>query len=129
MILFMCMIYTALVVLLFMLKILKPRPYSIAWSAVVGIFFVGALVVLWRLDAPMSNRVVTSQYVVQLVPYVKGQITKVFAKPNQPMKKGDLLVEINPLPYQFTVNQLTAQVKVAKDSVKQSEAGLQAAQA
>ena len=82
MITLMCIIYTAFVVLLFKLKILKPRPYPIAWSAVGGVLVVGAIVVFWRLDAPMSNRVVTTQYVVQLVPYVKGQIKKVVAKAN-----------------------------------------------
>jgi multidrug resistance efflux pump len=125
----MCIIYTALVVLLFKLKILNPRPYPIAWSAVGGILVIGAIVVFWHLDAPMSSRVVTTQYVVQLVPYVKGQIKKVNAKANQPMKKGDVLVEIDPAPYQFAVNQLEAQLQSAKDNVQQAAAGVQAADA
>ena len=125
----MCMIYTAFVVLLFKLKILKPRPYPIAWMRVGGILVIGAIVVFWHLDAPMSGRVVTTQYVVQLVPYVKGQIKKVVAKANQPIKKGDVLVEIDPAPYQFAVNQLEAQLQSAKDNVQQATAGVEAADA
>ena len=93
-----CIVYTALVVLLFKFKVLKPRPYPIAWGAVAGVLLIGGVVVAWHLYAPMSSRVVTTQYVVQLVPYVKGQVLKVHAQANQPLKKGDLLLEINPEP-------------------------------
>src|SRR5260370_36004427 len=77
----------------------------------------------------MSSKVVTTQYVIQLVPYVKGQVKKVHAQPNQPLKKGDLLLEIDPAPYQFTVNQLEAQLAGAKENVQQAKAGLEAADA
>ena len=45
------------------------------------------------------------------------------------MKKGDLLLEIDPAPYQYTVNQVEAQLSAAKATVKQAEASLQAANA
>jgi multidrug resistance efflux pump len=69
------------------------------------------------LCAPMSGDLVTSQYVIQLVPYVKGQVQTVRAVANQPMKKGDLLLEINPAPYRHTVDQLEAQFEAAKQTV------------
>jgi multidrug resistance efflux pump len=122
-------IYTVAVVLLFKFKVLKPRPFPIAWVAVAGVLIIGGVVVVWDLSAPMSKRVVTTQYVVQLVPYVKGQVLKVHAQANQPVKKGDLLLEINPEPYQYTVNQLEAQLAAAEDNVKQSQAAVEAADA
>jgi RsiW-degrading membrane proteinase PrsW (M82 family) len=82
-------IYTAIVLVLFKLKLVKPRPYPIALIVVAGIFIVGGVVVAWALSAPISPKLVTSQYVVQLVPYVKGQVKTVHAQANQPMKKGD----------------------------------------
>jgi multidrug resistance efflux pump len=124
-----CIIYTALVALLFKFKLLKLRPYPIAWVAVGGILLIGGVVVAWHLCAPMSSRVVTTQYVVQLVSYVKGHVLKVHAQANQPVKKGDLLLEINPEPFQYTVNQVEAQLAAAKDNVKQSQAALEAADA
>src|SRR5262245_50717579 len=129
MIAFLTLIYTAVVVVLFKFKVLKPRPYPIAGVAVAGLLIIGGVVVAWFLCAPMSSRVVTTQYVVQLVPYVKGQVKKVHAQANQPLKKGDLLLEINPEPYQYTVNQLEAQLAAARDNVKQSQAALKAADA
>jgi multidrug resistance efflux pump len=63
------------------------------------------------------------------VPYVKGQVKKVHALAMQPMKKGDLLLEINPEPYQYAVNQLEAKLQAAQENVKQAGAGLEAAKA
>jgi multidrug resistance efflux pump len=126
---FLLTVYTAIVIVLFKLKLLKPRPYPIVNTIVAGILIIGAVLVAWMLCAPMSPKVVTTQYVVQLVPYVKGQVQKVHAQANQPVKKGDLLLEINPEPYQYTVNQVQAQLQAAKETVNQDQAGLQAADA
>jgi multidrug resistance efflux pump len=122
-------IYTAIVMVLFKFKLIKPRPYPIAGVMVGGILIVGGIVAAWWLCAPMSPKVVATQYVVQLVPYVKGQVKKIYAKANQPLKKGDLLLEIEPAPFQFTVNQLQAQLQAAKETVKESQAGLESAKA
>jgi multidrug resistance efflux pump len=121
--------YAGIVLVLFKLKLLKPRSFPIAWTIVVGVLIIGGIVVAWMLFAPMSPKVVATQYVIQLVPYVKGQVRKVHAQPNQPMKKGALLLEIDPTPYQNTLDQVQAQLQVAKENVNQAQAGLEAAQA
>src|SRR5262249_42104002 len=121
MIMLLSLLFTAIVVKL------KLGPKGIAWLAIGFGIPVGAVVVFWHLDAPMSGRVVTTQYVVQLVPYVKGQVKKVCAQANQPLKKGDLLLEIDPAPYQATVNQLEAQLAAAKADVAVKQAALKAA--
>jgi multidrug resistance efflux pump len=126
MIAFLLIVYTSIVLLLFKLKLVKPRPFPIAWTIVAGVLIIGGVYVAWMLCAPMSPRVVTTQYVVQLVPYVKGQVKKVHAQPNQPMKKGDLLLEIDPTPYQNALNQVAAQLKSAKENVNQGKAALKA---
>ena len=107
-------IYSAVVLVLFKLKLLKPRPYPIALCVLAGIFIIGGIVVTWMQYAPISSDLLTSQYVVQLVPYVQGQVKTVYAQANQPMKKGDLLLEIDPTQYQYTVNQFEAQLKASK---------------
>jgi membrane fusion protein, multidrug efflux system len=122
-------IYVAVVLVLFKVLRLKPTPYLIAGILVAGIFMIGGVVVAWMQSAPISGTLVTNQYVIQLVPYVKGQVTKVYAQANQPMKKGDLLLEIDPTPYQYAVDQLEAQLKVSKANVDQAKAALANAQA
>jgi hypothetical protein len=67
-------LYTGVVLVLFKLKLVKPRPFPIAWVVVAGILLIGGVVVAWTLGAPLSSRVVTTQYVIQLVPYVKDPL-------------------------------------------------------
>src|SRR5437016_14583895 len=90
---------------------------------------IGGVVVVWTQAAPITDKMVTSQYVVQLVPYVKGQVKKVYAQANQPLKKGDLLLEIDPEPYQNTVDQVKSQLQAANENVKALQAGVEAAAA
>src|SRR5215470_1596451 len=122
MIAFLIIVYSAVVLVLFKVLHLKPRPYLIACVILAGVLMIGGVVVAWTQSAPLTGRLVTSQYVVQLVPYVKGQVTAVHARANDPVKKGDLLLEINPAPYQFTVAQLEAQLSVSKANVQQAKA-------
>ena len=129
MIAFLIIVYTAVVLVLFKVMHIKPTAYVIASMIVAGVFMIGGVVVVWTQAAPITDKMVTSQYVVQLVPYVKGQVKAVHAQALQPMKKGDLLLEIDPAPYQYTVNQVEAQLNASKATVKQAEASLQAANA
>ena len=122
-------VYCAVVLVLFKVFHLKPRPYLIACMALAGVLMIGGVVVAWTQSAPLTGQLVTTQYVIQLVPYVKGQVKAVHAEANQPVKKGDLLLEIDPAPYQYTVDQLEAQLKVSKANVEQAQAGAQAADA
>jgi multidrug resistance efflux pump len=126
---FLIIVYCAVVLVLFKVFHLKPRPYLIACLALAGVLMIGGVVVAWTQSAPLTGQLVTTQYVVQLVPYVKGQVKAVHAEANQPMKKGDLLLEIDPAPYQFTADQLEAQLKASKANVEQTQAGAQAADA
>jgi multidrug resistance efflux pump len=129
MIAFLLTTYTALVVVLLKFKIVKPRPYPIALLVLAGIVLIGAVVAAWTLCAPVSMRVVASHHIVQIVPYVKGQIKKLYARPMEQLRQGDPLLDIDPAPYQYAANQLEAQLQSAKDNVQQSEAGVQAARA
>ena len=129
MIAFLTIIYASVVTILFKFKFVKPRPYPIACAVVAGLLIIGGVVVAWMLCAPLSPKVVASQYVIQLVPYVKGQVKKVHASANQEVKKGDLLLEIDPAPYQYTVNQLEASLKTSQETVNQNRAGSEVAQA
>jgi multidrug resistance efflux pump len=121
--------YSAVVIALFKVLRVRPTPYLIAVLIVVGVLAIGGVVVTWTQSAPITAKLVTNQYVVQLVPYVKGQVLKVDAEANQPLKKGDVLLEIDPTPYQFAVDGLEAQVRAARATVDQAKAAAASAQA
>jgi multidrug resistance efflux pump len=123
---FLIVIYTAVVLVLFRVLKIKPTPFLIAGILLAGVFMIGGVVVVWASSSPVSSKLVTTQYVIQLVPYVKGQVKSVRAQANQPIKKGDLLLEIESAPYQYTVDQVEAQLKAAKANVDQAKAAFEA---
>jgi multidrug resistance efflux pump len=47
-----------------------------------GVFMIGGVVVVWTQSAPITDKMVTSQYVIQLIPYVKGQVKTIYAGAN-----------------------------------------------
>ena len=126
MIAFLLIIYVTFVVLIFKVFKVPPRPWPIALMVTLGVVMLGTVVVLWMLAAPISSKAVVTRYAVQLVPYVKGQVIAIPAKPNVPLKKGDILYEIDPAPYQFTYDQVSGQLAAAKSNVAQLEAGVRA---
>jgi membrane fusion protein (multidrug efflux system) len=111
---FLIIVYVAIVLVLFKVLRIRPTAYLIASMILLGVFMIGGVVVVWTQSAPITDKMVTSQYVVQLVPYVKGQVKTIHAQANQSLKKGDLLLEIDPAPYQYTVNQVEAQLTASK---------------
>ena len=109
---------------------IKPNPINIAVAATVGVIAIGLIVVLWQFSAPTSGCLVTSRYTIQIVPQVRGPITKIYAKPNEPLIQGkDILFEIQKDTYQYTVNQIEAALQAAINKKAESEAGIQVAEA
>ena len=67
-----------------------------------------ALFLLLNISAPASDDVRAMNYVVPIVPRVTGQVIEVPIQPNRPIKKGDVLFKIDPVPFE-------AAVKAAED--------------
>lgn len=123
-------VYCLTVWLLFTkLKLVKVSPISIAAAVVVGVVVIGAIVILWSFAAPNTKQLVVSRYAVQIVPQVAGQVKKIHAEPLQPIKKGEVLFEIVPDPFQYSVDQLSAQREAARQNVERAAAGLNIAKA
>jgi multidrug resistance efflux pump len=95
---FLIIVYVAIILVLFKVLRIKPTAYLIASMIVAGVSMIGGVVVVGTQSAPITDKMVASQYVVQLVPYVKGQVKTIYAQTLQPMKKGELLLEIDPAP-------------------------------
>ena len=66
---------------------------------------------------------------VQIVPNVAGEVTEVPVEANKPLKAGDVLFKIDPVPYQSQVDSIDAQLKfertaaLADDAVAARDAG------
>lgn len=122
-------LFVVLNVIAFKVLRLKVNARSLAISATSGVLVVLGIVMLWSLGAPMSTAAVVTRYVVRIVPWVNGQVRSRPAQPNVPLKKGDVLYQIDPTSYEYTVNQARAQLTVAQDNAKSVETGISVAAA
>jgi multidrug efflux system membrane fusion protein len=52
-----------------------------------------------------SSDAYVSAHVVNMAALVSGPITQIYVKENQPVKKGDKLIEIDPMPNEYALNQ------------------------
>jgi multidrug resistance efflux pump len=111
---------------------LKWLPWTTPWKVAVFIFPVVALAVLMLLlniIAPQTSEVRVVKYVVPIVSQVRGRVISVPVENNRPVKKGDVLFEVDPTPFQNEVNSLDAQLAAANARVNADREKLSEAQA
>ncbi len=74
------------------------------------IFALTALILMLNVVAPSSADVRVINYVVQVVPRVAGRVIEVPVEANRPVKKGDVLFRIDPVPFQQELRALEAKL-------------------
>ncbi len=72
------------------------------------------LFLLLNICAPASDDVRAMNYVVPIVPRITGQVTEVPIQPNRPIKKGDVLFKIDPVPFEAAVRAAEATLRGVK---------------
>jgi multidrug resistance efflux pump len=109
----------------------KLLPWNALWksvAAVVGLII--ALVVIGALNylAP-SGRVTVHGPVIEITPNVTGTVVNVAVTANTPVKSGDLLFQIDPVPFQIDVNRLKAALVEAQTAADMRHTDLDAVNA
>lgn len=105
-----------------MVSVLEIRLVKWGWlsgtvSLFVGGFILATFLALFNYLTP-SGRVTVTGRVVEVTPNVTGQIVAIPAKPNVPLKKDDVLFQIDPAPFQYKVTQLQASLAAAKQNAE-----------
>jgi multidrug resistance efflux pump len=75
------------------------------------------LFLLLNISAPATDDVRAMNYVIPIVPRITGQVTEVPIQPNRPIKKGDVLFKIDPVPFEAAVKAAEATLQGAKDQL------------
>jgi multidrug resistance efflux pump len=94
------------------------------------LLLIGVIVAYYVLSdhyTPFTTDAYVQAYVVQVAPRVEGQVVHVYVQENQSVKKGELLFEIDPRPFQYRVELLEAKRKEAVQQVAQLKSELAAA--
>src|SRR5207237_1843329 len=76
-----------------------------------------ALFLLLNIAAPATNDVRAMKSVIAIGPRITGQVTEVPIQPNRPIKKGDVLFKIDPVPFEAAVKAAEATLQGAKDQL------------
>ena len=100
-------------VLLFILVKTKIVPFNLFWKCsplIVLLLLMFGLFIPMGWGAPQGSALVVRNS-VQIVPNVAGEVTDVPVEPNKPLKAGDVLFKIDPVPYQAQVDSIGAQLK------------------
>jgi multidrug resistance efflux pump len=90
---------------------------SIVITVTLPIVGMMVLFLLLNIAAPATNDVRAMNYVIPIVPRITGQVTEVPIQPNRPIKKGDVLFKIDPVPFEATVKAAEATLQGAKDQL------------
>jgi multidrug resistance efflux pump len=102
----------------------KWLPWNIVTQVIVitlPVFGIAALIFILNIVAPSSHDIRTINYVVQIVPRVAGRVISVPVEPDRPVKKGDILFEIDPTPYEQQMKALEGKVAQFKAAVVTAE--------
>src|SRR4030095_12112574 len=111
-------IYSVIVWLIFFK--FKLLPWNITSQVIVVTIPIIALTILilfMNIVAPSSHDVRAMNYTIPIVPRVSGQVTEVPIEPNRPIKKGDVLFKIDPVPFEAAVKAAEATLLGAKDQL------------
>ena len=109
----------------------KWLPWNITSQVIVvtiPIIALTIMILLLNIFAPSSSDIRAMNYVVPIVPRVTGQVTEVPIEPNRPIKKGDVLFRIDPVPFELAVKAAEAKLeglKVALVTAQASERSLE----
>lgn len=99
----------------FKFKWLPWNMISLVITVTIPVVALTALILTLNVVAPSAHEVRVINRVLQVVPSVRGQVIEVAAEGNRMYKKGDVLLRIDPTPFQNSVNQLKAKL-LADDS-------------
>jgi len=100
-------------VILFILVKTKIVPFNLFWKCsplIVLLLLMFGLFIPMGWGAPQGPAMVVRNS-VQIVPNVAGEVTDVAVVANKPLKAGDVLFKIDPVPYQAQVDSIGAQLK------------------
>lgn len=103
----------------------KWLPWNITSQVIVvtiPIIVLTMMIFFVNICAPSSSDVRAMNYVIPIVPRVTGQVTEVPIEPNRPIKKGDVLFKIDPVPFELTVKAAEAKLEGLKVAVVTAEA-------
>jgi multidrug resistance efflux pump len=100
----------------------KLLNYNLFWKFFTIGLWVAALmteIIFLGQYTPYSKALFVQSYVVQMAPEIGGLVKEVYVAPNQQVKKGAPLFQMDPTKFQYKVDELKAELQAADTDVAQ----------
>ncbi|MDH6230789.1 multidrug resistance efflux pump [Mesorhizobium soli] len=123
------LLYAAICIAIFKIFRIPVNEWTLSTAVLGGIVGLFALLLTMNYNHPYSANARIYYAVTPILPSVSGRVVEVPVETNVPLKQGDVLFKIDPAPYQYAVDDKSAQLVDAKQSVKELKAALDHAKA
>jgi multidrug resistance efflux pump len=110
-------------------RLVPVTTYTVCTAILIGVSILGVLALAVAIFHPVSHDGRMYAPVVQIVPQVRGLVVDVPVEANVPLKKGDVLFQIDPRPFQIEVDRLRASLAAKNSKFAQLAEQLSAAEA
>ena len=120
--------YAALCIAIFKIFKIPLNKWTVPTAVLGGVVLIGTLILLMNYNHPFTQ--VGGQFysTTPIVSSVRGKVVEVNVEANQQMKKGDVMLRIDPIPYEAEVIKARAALADANQDVLQLESDYKAAQ-
>jgi multidrug resistance efflux pump len=119
--------YVAFCYAIFKIFRIPVNQWTLATATLGGIFGIALLLLVMNYNHPFSSNARIYFATTPVLPAVKGRVVEVPVQPNSPLKAGDVLFRIDPVPYQNALAQRQAALAEAEQNVGQLKAAYDAA--
>lgn len=112
--------YTAICVAVFKIFRIPLTKWTVPTAVLGGILLIGTLLVLMNYNHPYSE--MSREYFVTtpIVPEVSGRVIEVPVDQNKPLKKGDILLQLDPEPFKNKLDAIDARLKQSEADLKRA---------
>jgi multidrug resistance efflux pump len=103
----------------------KWLPWNIVTQVItitIPIIGLTMLILILNIVAPSSHDVRVINYVVPVIPRVSGRVTEVPIEANRPIKKGDVLFKMDPVPFELAVKAAEGNLGMLRGKLLTAEA-------
>ncbi|WGV98463.1 HlyD family secretion protein [Vibrio sp. YMD68] len=116
--------YTAFCIAIFKIFKIPLNKWTVPTAVLGGVVLIGTLILLMNYNHPFTqigNQVYST---TPIVSGVRGRVIEVPVEPNKPLRQGDVLFKIDPIPFQAEVAKLKAKIKEASQDALGLESGV-----
>lgn len=113
--------YAALCVAIFKIFRIPLNKWTVPTAVLGGVFIIGALLLLMNYNHPYSE--ITRQYYVTtpIISEVRGRVVEVPVKANVEVKAGDVLLRIDPKPFEDDIRGVEGELIAARKDLDRAE--------